>query len=62
MTPESPCIGVCTLDARSVCTGCGRLLAEIAEWSQASDARKRQVIALATERRAAMAVPNRSDR
>lgn len=60
MTVESPCIGVCKLDTQSVCTGCGRSLAEIAEWSQASDARKRVVIARATERRAAMAATNPS--
>lgn len=55
MTVESPCIGVCKLDSQSICTGCGRLLGEIAEWSQASDSRKRIVIELATQRRAAMA-------
>jgi len=62
MTVESPCIGVCKLDAQSVCTGCGRLLSEIAEWSQASDARKRVVITLATQRRAVMPAPAQSTR
>ena len=27
----SPCIGICKLDVQSVCTGCGRSIAEIAE-------------------------------
>ncbi|MEQ1439530.1 DUF1289 domain-containing protein [Fontimonas sp. SYSU GA230001] len=39
----SPCIGVCALDARQVCTGCGRTLAEIAEWSSATPERKREI-------------------
>lgn len=56
---ESPCIGICTLDARSVCAGCGRTLAEIAEWSQASDARKRVVVEQAAQRRACMNPPGR---
>lgn len=56
---ESPCIGVCALDTRSVCTGCGRTLAEIAEWSQASEARKRAVVEQAARRRAQMPLPNR---
>lgn len=31
---ESPCIKVCTLDARSgLCLGCGRTVAEIARWT-----------------------------
>jgi predicted Fe-S protein YdhL (DUF1289 family) len=30
----SPCIKVCKLDRSSMCTGCGRLLSEIAAWSQ----------------------------
>ncbi|WP_293374960.1 DUF1289 domain-containing protein [Nevskia sp.] len=62
MTVESPCIGVCKLDSQSICTGCGRLLAEIAEWSQTSDSRKRAVIALATQRRVMMAAPTPSAR
>lgn len=56
---ESPCIGICTLDAESVCTGCGRTLAEIAEWSQASEDRKRHVVEQAALRRARINPPNR---
>ncbi len=31
---ESPCVNVCTLDARSgVCLGCGRNIDEISRWT-----------------------------
>ncbi|MGH8457646.1 MAG: DUF1289 domain-containing protein [Stenotrophobium sp.] len=40
----SPCIQVCRLDAAQVCEGCGRSLAEIAEWPQATDARKLRIL------------------
>jgi len=40
---ESPCIKVCALDAENVCVGCGRLLQEIAEWSQMTAAERRAV-------------------
>ncbi len=40
----SPCLAVCTMDASAgVCKGCFRTLSEIAEWSQADAARKRQI-------------------
>ena len=30
---ETPCVKICTLDARSgVCLGCGRTVDEIAQW------------------------------
>lgn len=42
---ESPCIKVCTLDARSgLCLGCGRTIAEIGRWTAMSAAERRQVI------------------
>ena len=40
---ESPCIKVCVLDANNVCVGCGRLLQEIAEWSQMTASERRAV-------------------
>ncbi len=53
VTPvESPCVGVCQLDERSVCSGCGRLIGEIAEWSRASEARRREIVTQAAVRRA----------
>ena len=48
----SPCIGVCELDQASTCTGCGRLITEIAEWSRASEQRRRQIARDAQVRRA----------
>ena len=34
---ESPCVKICTLDARSgLCLGCGRTLDEIARWTAMS--------------------------
>jgi predicted Fe-S protein YdhL (DUF1289 family) len=31
---ESPCVNICTLDARSgICLGCGRPIDEIAQWA-----------------------------
>lgn len=41
----SPCVGICRIDRDRTCTGCGRTLNEIAEWSQASDDRKREILA-----------------
>jgi len=36
----SPCIGVCTLDARGQCTGCFRSSEEIANWVRYSEAQR----------------------
>ena len=45
-TLRSPCIDVCALDARAGhCSGCGRSLAEIAEWGGANADRQRQILA-----------------
>ncbi|MGQ0618489.1 MAG: DUF1289 domain-containing protein [Panacagrimonas sp.] len=53
---QSPCIGVCTLDgAGAVCLGCGRLIGEIAQWSSASEARRRQIFEAARQRLAGAA-------
>ncbi len=52
VTPvESPCVGVCQLDERSVCSGCGRLIGEIAEWARASEMRRREIVSEAAMRR-----------
>jgi predicted Fe-S protein YdhL (DUF1289 family) len=40
----SPCINVCRLNAQGLCIGCRRTLGEIAEWSQASDARRLEIV------------------
>ena len=41
---ESPCVKICTLDARSgLCLGCGRSIDEIARWSAMSAAERARV-------------------
>lgn len=51
---ESPCIGICRMDAtRDFCTGCFRTLEEIGCWPMYSDADKQRIIAATAERRAA---------
>lgn len=39
----SPCVGVCRMKRDGCCEGCGRTLDEIAEWSLASDDRRREI-------------------
>ena len=39
----SPCIKICTLQ-NDFCTGCGRTTQEIAEWTKASDKKKRDIL------------------
>lgn len=40
----TPCIGVCTMNARGLCDGCFRTLEEIATWSQMDDARRTELM------------------
>ncbi len=40
---SSPCIGVCRLD-NDVCVGCGRTTAQITQWSQFTEAERRQIM------------------
>ena len=40
----SPCVNICRLDAQGLCIGCRRTLGEIAEWSQASDQRRLEIL------------------
>ena len=54
----SPCIEVCTLDARTGwCRGCQRTIEEIAEWGSLDDEGKRAVLAKLPARRAIMKGP-----
>ncbi|MEJ2432885.1 MAG: DUF1289 domain-containing protein [Pseudolabrys sp.] len=54
MTIESPCIKVCTLDARlGQCLGCGRSMDEIARWGAMSAAERARIMAELPGRRAA---------
>ncbi len=51
--PRSPCISVCVLDEKDICTGCYRSAGEITDWFMASPEQKREIIARARERQAA---------
>lgn len=43
---SSPCIRVCVIDpASQLCAGCGRTLAEIAQWSGLSEAERLAIMA-----------------
>lgn len=46
----SPCIGVCELGPTDICKGCGRSLREIADWSAATETRRREILACARQR------------
>lgn len=51
---ESPCVKVCTLDARSgLCLGCGRRIAEIERWARMSADERASVMAELPRRLAA---------
>jgi predicted Fe-S protein YdhL (DUF1289 family) len=53
---ESPCVKVCTVDARSgLCLGCGRTVDEIARWSAMNEAERTRVMAELPARRAGWA-------
>lgn len=43
-TVASPCVSICRMRADGTCEGCGRTLGEIAEWSLASDDRRRAIL------------------
>lgn len=40
---ESPCVSICRMKDGH-CEGCGRTLGEIAEWSTATDDRRRAIL------------------
>ncbi len=49
----SPCIGICQMDTVSrLCKGCQRTLAEITDWSVASESKKRAIWTEIIRRRA----------
>jgi len=53
---QSPCIKICTLDARSgLCLGCGRTIGEIASWTSLSDAERARVTGELADRLARLA-------
>lgn len=48
----SPCINVCQMDMPSgLCQGCFRNLDEIADWANADDARRADILAAVARRR-----------
>jgi predicted Fe-S protein YdhL (DUF1289 family) len=49
--PASPCVRNCCLDDDDVCLGCGRKLDEILAWHGADADGRRQILAVAAERR-----------
>jgi predicted Fe-S protein YdhL (DUF1289 family) len=49
----SPCVDICRLDGQGLCIGCRRTLGEIAEWSKAGDARRREILSGLELRKAA---------
>ncbi|MFI4920857.1 MAG: DUF1289 domain-containing protein [Gammaproteobacteria bacterium] len=42
--PDSPCIGICTLDDEEYCLGCRRHIGEIASWSRMPEAERRRIL------------------
>jgi hypothetical protein len=56
---ESPCVNICTLDARTrACLGCGRTIDEIARWSTMTPADRSRVMSELPARLAASKKPN----
>jgi len=50
---ETPCLNICTLDARSGrCLGCARTIDEIARWGSMSAAQRALIMAELPSRRA----------
>jgi len=48
---ETPCVKVCTLDARrGLCLGCGRTIDEITRWATMNASERTQVIGELTAR------------
>jgi predicted Fe-S protein YdhL (DUF1289 family) len=48
--PRSPCISICVLDERDVCTGCYRTAREITDWFMATGDQRREILRKAHER------------
>jgi len=56
---ESPCVKMCTLDARSgLCLGCGRTVEEIARWTAMGAAERARVMGELPQRLARQAQPS----
>ena len=56
---ESPCVNICTLDARSrTCFGCGRTIDEITRWSTMAAAERSRIMAELPARMATVKTEN----
>jgi hypothetical protein len=52
---KSPCNQICEIDhSTGYCTGCGRTLGEIEEWSIATDGRKGEILSELPQRMTAL--------
>lgn len=49
--PMSPCVRNCCLDEQDTCLGCYRTLEEILAWGKADNAKRRQILDSAKQRR-----------
>ena len=59
MMIESPCVKICTLDARKgLCLGCGRTIDEIARWTTMSAFEREQIMGELSARLAARGAAN----
>ncbi len=47
---KSPCISVCALDDKDICTGCYRTVEEIRQWSSLDNDARREVVQRANAR------------
>jgi uncharacterized protein len=56
--PPSPCINVCSLDARGFCVGCLRSAEEIGRWLSMSAAEQWRLLAQLDARRKEREVPD----
>jgi len=45
MSVSTPCVGVCRLDARGICVGCGRTIEQIVAWKGMAEAERQQIMA-----------------
>ena len=41
---QSPCIGLCKLNADNICMGCFRTLSEVENWADADEATRRSIL------------------
>jgi hypothetical protein len=60
---SSPCVKICVIDPVSrLCEGCGRTLAEIAQWASMSESERLMVMAKLPERWLSAAARREGDR